>query len=138
MLSFGILTENIFPYFPGKVKKNYIERGNSIYGIDAKGNEYQITPSLIQAYKKKYGKENTIPLHVAGGIGIGSLGAIGSTAKLSSWLRGLDDIDDPYEVEKIAAPFQAAWLGAGAYFGHQIGKQKMYNDIVKKRLSGEF
>ena len=134
----SILMEFIYiPYATYKPKKKYVEREDSIYGVDKNGKEYKITPSLIEAYKKKYGKENTVPWHIAGGIGVGALGAIGSTAKLSMWAHGLDRIDDPYELEKIAAPFQAASLVGGAYFGSKMAKHKMYNDIVDKRLKGE-
>ena len=125
------------PYATQSLKKKYIERDDSIYGVDKNGKEYKITPSMVEAYKKKYGKENTVPLHVAGGLGLGVLGGLISTLKLSSWEHALDGNDDLYRLEKIAAPFQAASLAGGAYFGREMAKHKMYNDIVGKRLKGE-
>ena len=113
----------------------YIMKDNIPYGIDKNGKEYEITPSMVNDYYNKYGgrwkmKAKMAAGHLLGGALIGVPMMVGN-----------DIITRPLG---STASNVASGIGmvTGTLYGRMKGieheNNRIYNDIVRKRQTGEF
>ncbi len=116
--------------------RNFIERNGAIYGYDRNGKEYEITPEMINRYFDKYGGRwkpfawgmgsalagglASVPVGLGTGMTMNALGASPTASSI-----GMSAV-------------QGGLVGGSAGLGLVHGIRNVYDDIARKRLSGEF
>ena len=127
MMIFSVLTED----------RNFIEKDGGIYAYDKTGKEYEITPSMVNRYWDKYGGRWKPVAWGLGGIAGGA--ALSIPAAMGTYMTMRDGFDASPRASRIGmGAVQGALIGGGAGLGLSHGMKNVYNDIVKKRLAGEF
>lgn len=117
--------------------QQYIERDGGIYAYDKNGKEYEISPSMVNRYWDKYGGRWKPVAWGLGGMAGGTLLSIPTALGTYVGMRhGFDA--DPATSRIGMAGVQGALIGGGAGLGLSHGMKNVYNDIVRKRLAGEF
>jgi len=127
MMVFSVLTEG----------RNFIEKDGGIYAYDKNGKEYEITPSMVNRYWNKYGGRWKPVAWGLGGIAGGAALSIPAAMGTYTTMRGGFDAS-PSTSRLGMAAVQGGLIGGGAGLGLSHGMNNVYNDIVKKRLAGEF
>ncbi len=117
-------------------EQHYIERDGAAFAYDKNGKEYEITPSMMNRYFDKYGGRWKIPAWMLGGGLIGGALALPASIGTREILKSAGA--SPGVGYVTSAIPRAALLGGGLALGFNHGLSTVYNDIAKKRLSGEF
>lgn len=127
MLSFCLLRE----------ATNYIEKNGTVYGTDGLGNEFEITPGMINAYHEKFGGRWKPYVYSLGGGAISFLPALMAKAGTRDLLRS-NDID-PHTLPAGLLPGLAGGgvLLGGMKLGGDLANHQIYSDIVDKKRKGQ-
>ena len=127
-----IFTESLF-----WEEYNYIKKNESVYGTDNFGNEFEITPGMINAYHEKFGgrwKPHVYSLST----GVASIfPAIMAKAGTRDLLRA-NEID----THSLPAGLIPGFAGIGVMLGgmklgDNLANHQIYNDIVDKKRRGQ-
>ena len=128
MLSFttDILTE----------ERNFLERDGKFYAYDKNGKEYEITSDMLERYWEKYGGRWKPLAYMAGGGLVGTSMAlpVGLGMREMAYRNGMSGL--PASIGTGAA--MGGFIGTGIGHGARLALNDAFNDIAKKRLSGEF
>lgn len=109
----------------------WVDKNGVPYGTDAKGKEFEITPSIIQKYYNTYGGQWIAPAKTFGGAALGGVLSVPVAAGIyNTFPHGFGN-------DLARGASMGGLIGTGAGLGLRHEMNRVYNDIIRKRQAGE-